>query len=42
MWAHSGIVGAADAVLLDLEANGILRALLEGAETTPQQQAVER
>ena len=42
MWAHSGIVGAADAVLVDLEANGILKALLEAQDTTPEQQAAER
>ena len=42
MWAHSGIVGAADAILIDLEANGILKALLEAQDTTPEQQAAER
>lgn len=42
MWAHSGIVGAADAILMDLEANGILKALLERIDTTPEQQAAER
>lgn len=42
MWAHSGIVGCADAILLDLEANGILRALLDKVDTTPEQQAAER
>ena len=42
MWAHSGIVGAADAILIDLDANGILKALLEGQDTTPQEQAAER
>ena len=42
MWAHSGIVGAADAILIDLEANGILKALLEAQETTPEEQAAER
>ena len=35
MWAHSGIVGAADAILLDLEANAILSALLEGGYGAP-------
>jgi len=46
MWAHSGIVGAADAILVDLEANGILEALLRGEEdvagAAPEQQAADR
>lgn len=42
MWAHSGILGAANAILLDLEANGILNALLQGEDTTPQEQAMQR
>ena len=46
MWAHSGIIGAADAILVDLEANGILEALLQGkedvSEAAPQNQAAER
>lgn len=45
MWAHSGIRGAADGVLADLEANGILSTLLEGdkpSQNSPEQQAVSR
>lgn len=46
MWAHSGIIGAADAILVDLEANGILEALLQGeedvSEAAPKNQAAER
>ena len=46
MWAHSGIVAAADAILLDLEANNILSALLEGdsgtTATAPEPEVAER
>ena len=46
MWAHSGIVAAADAILLDLEANAILAALLEGENGTtaaaPEPEVAER
>ena len=46
MWAHGGIVAAAEAVLVDLDANGILAALLQGdfsnCEVPPEEEVAER